>query len=166
MKNDLQIDTTMIGIAKAISYFFVCFYTWLHSTGIDAYAFHVLVVFMVLDMILGAWKAKRVKELNNPSSREAKKGIATKLIIFTIPVVSGLIWGLFDKENPIKIVNTLLVALALAEGYSVIGNAYSVYSRKKISEFDAITYIFKSVSNAIKNLLEKTLKNFDESKTN
>lgn len=157
MKQQLQIDTTTKGILQALSYAVACFYTWLSDKGIDAYAFTVLLAFMVLDMIFGAWKAKRVPELENPSSQAAKKGIASKIVMFTIPVVSGLLWGLFDKENAMKVVNTLLVALSIAEGYSVIGNAGAVYSRKNITEYDAVTYVFKTINSVIKSVLEKML---------
>lgn len=157
----IQIDTTLKGIFKAISYAFVCLFSWLNDKGLDTYALGVLVFFMICDMFLGVWKAKRVLELENPSSREAKKGIVTKAVMFTIPVVSGLIWGLFDKENPMRVVNTLVTALAIAEGYSVLGNAGAIYSRKNLTEYDAVTYVFKTVSSIIKKVLEKLLKNLE-----
>ncbi|MEQ3500593.1 phage holin family protein [Tenacibaculum sp. SSH1-16] len=152
-----QIDTTLKGIMQAISYALVCAYAWLHSKGIDTHAFTVLVVFMVLDMAFGAWKARRVKDLPNPSSDIAKKGIAVKAVMFSIPIVVGLMWSLFDKSNAVKVVNTLLIALAIAEGYSVIGNAGAIYSRKNITEYDAVTYVFKTISLIIKNMLEQFL---------
>ena len=77
--------------------------------------------------------------------------------MFTIPVISGLLWSLFDKTNALKVVNTTLVALAIAEGYSVLANAGSAYSRKNLVEYDAVTYVFKSISTIIKNILEKVL---------
>ncbi|MEQ3501144.1 phage holin family protein [Tenacibaculum sp. SSH1-16] len=152
-----HIDYSTSGIFKAISYVFFCFYTWLNSIGIDAYAFYTLIIFMFLDIITGLLKAKRVPNLKNPSSREGKKGILSKIIMFVIPVICGLMWGLFDKQNALKVVNTLLVALAMAEGYSAIANAGSAYSRKNLVEYDAVTYVFKSISSIIKNLLEKLL---------
>ncbi|SED10768.1 Bacteriophage holin family protein [Tenacibaculum sp. MAR_2009_124] len=158
MKN-IEIDLSLKGIVQAISYLFIGFYTWLNSVGINAYAFHVLVFFMVLDMCFGAWKANRVPELSNPSSREAKKGIVSKIIMFSIPVVVGFMWGLFDKANALKVVNTSLMALAVAEGYSVVANAGSVYSRKNLVEYDAVTFVFKTTSRIIKNILEKILNN-------
>lgn len=163
IKQSIQVDTTVKGVLQSISYAVICVYSWLTDKGIDTYAFTVLLVFMLLDMIFGAWKAKRVKELANPTSKEAKKGIVTKAVMFTIPVVAGLMWGLFDKENALKIVNTLIIALAIAEGYSVLGNASAVYSRKNITEYDAVTYVFKTVSSIIKKVLEKILKNLESS---
>ncbi len=160
MKNT-HLDTSFNGILKSIAYGVICTYSWLEDTGINAYAFTVLIVFMSLDILLGTIKAKRLKELANPSSKEAKKGITTKAVMFMLPVVAGLLWGLFDKENAVKVANTLLIALALAEGYSVIGNSYMIASGKVVSEFDAVTFIFKSVSESIKKVLEKLLKTLD-----
>ncbi len=156
MKN-IQIDTSIKGILKSVVYAIICTYSWLNEQGINAYALSVLLGFMITDMALGIWKAKRVSELENPTSKEAKKGIITKFVMFVIPPVGGLIWGLFDKPNALKIVNMLIVALAVAEGYSVIGNAGAIYSGKNITEFDAVTYVFKVVGALIKNVLEKFL---------
>lgn len=158
MKN-IQIDYSLLGILKAISYAFFCTITWLESKGINSYVFYVLIAFMVLDMILGWIKASVVKELENPSSKKAKKGILTKTIMFVIPAVSGLIWGIFDKENAIKVINVQLTALAIAEGYSNIANAYAIYTKEILSEFDAVTFVFKTTANKIKSLLGKIYKN-------
>ena len=84
--------------------------------------------------------------------------VLTKLIIFVVPAVAGLIWGAFDKESAFKIVNLLLTALMVAEGYSVIGNAYTIYTGEVLSEFDAITFVFKKTAQKIKLLLEKLMK--------
>ncbi len=162
----MKIDTSIKGILKSIFYAVVCGYSWLNEQGINAYALSVLLGFMILDMVLGVWKARRVDALKNPTSKEAKKGIITKLLIFIIPVVVGLIWGLFDKPNALKIVNMFIVALAIAEGYSIIGNAGAIYSGSNITEFDAITYIFRVSTNMIKTMLEKFIgNNTDEDKS-
>ncbi|WP_440880627.1 phage holin family protein [Tenacibaculum sp. C7A-26P2] len=153
----MEVDFSLKGIIQAVSYLAICFYSWLNSVGIDAYAFHVLLLFMVLDMFFGVLKAKKIPELKNPSSREAKKGIVSKIIMFSIPVVVGFTWGLFDKNNAIRVVNTSLIALAIAEGYSVVANAGSVYSGKNLREYDAVTYLFKVVTRLIRGLLEKFL---------
>ena len=160
----MKIDTSLKGILKSAFYAVVCTYSWLDERGINAYALTVLLLFMALDMVFGVVKAKRVAILENPSSKEAKKGIATKLVMFVIPVVVGLIWGLFDEHNALKIVNMLVVALAVAEGYSVIGNAGAIYSGKNITEFDAVTYVFKAVGVLIRNLLEKLLSRLKDEK--
>ncbi len=154
----MKIDTSIKGVLKSVLYAVVCTYSWFNEQGINAYALSVLLGFMALDMVLGVWKAKSVSELDNPTSKEAKKGIVTKLLMFVIPVVVGLIWGLFDRPNALKIVNMLIVALAVAEGYSIIGNAGAIYTGKNITEFDAVTYVFKAVGVLIKSVLERLLK--------
>lgn len=161
MTQRMEIDSSFAGIFKTISYLFFIAYTWLESKGINAYVFYVLIFFMVLDIATGVWKSNVVKGLENPSSKIAKKGIITKVVMFTIPVVCGLIWGIFDKENALNVVNTMLVALVLAEGFSIIGNSYTIYTREVLTEYDAVTFLFKAVGNAIKALLEKTLKNLE-----
>lgn len=157
MKN-YEIDYSLQGIGKAIVYVFGCSYAWIDSKGINAYVFYLLLGFMVLDMILGWVKASVVKQLENPTSKKAKKGILTKCIMFVIPAVSGLIWGIFDKENALKIINVQLTALAIAEGYSNIANAYIIYTGEELSEFDAVTYVFKTTALKIKKLLNTIYK--------
>jgi len=151
----IKLDTSILGILKSIGYIILGVSTWLSSKGINTYVFYVLIGFMVMDMILGWIKASVVDELENPTSKKAKKGILTKAIMFVIPVVSGLLWGMFDKENAIKVVNVQLMALTAAEGYSNIANAYTIYTGELLEEFDAVTYVFKKTANKIKLLLNK-----------
>lgn len=153
----MKIDTTLTGILKSLVYVVVCSYEWINSKGIDAYVFTVLLTLMSLDMILSWFKSSRVSDLENPTSKVAKKGIVTKAIIFVIPAVVGLIWGIFDKENALKVVNTLLIALAIAEGYSCIANGYMIRTGELLSEYDAVSYVFKKTAEKIKSLLEKIL---------
>lgn len=112
---------------------------------------------MTLDMILGWYKASIIGSLENPTSKKAKKGILAKCIMFVIPVVVGLIWGIFDNEKALNVVNTLLIALTIAEGYSNIANAYSIRTGQELSEFDAVTYVFKIIAGKIKKLLTKIM---------
>ncbi len=151
----MKIDTSLWGVLKALSYGFVCTYSWLDAQGINAYVLTVLLGFMSLDMVLGWCKASVVSTLENPTSKKAKKGILAKTIMFVIPVVVGLIWGIFDKDNAMRIVNTQLIALTIAEGYSNIANAYAIRTKEELSEFDAVTFLFKKAAQNIKNLLSK-----------
>lgn len=153
----LKLDVSFSGIMKALFYAVVCMYSWLESTGINAYVFSVLIGFMTLDMVLGWCKASIVESLESPTSKKAKKGILAKIIMFVIPVVVGLIWGIFDKENALRVVNTQLIALTIAEGYSNIANAYAIYTKEELSEFDAVTFVFKKAGKGIKDLLTKIL---------
>lgn len=150
-------DWSIEGFIKALVYIVFGIYSWLEVSGINAYATFVLFGLMVLDMILGIGKARVVKSLPNPTSKVAKKGILAKTVIFTIPVIAGLVWSLFDKVGALKIVNLLIVSLAVAEGYSNIGNAYTIYTGEVMTEFDAITYIFKKLAEKIKQLLNKII---------
>ncbi len=156
---DMKIDTSFLGIVKAIFYGLVCTYSWLDSTGINAYVFTVLLGFMTLDMVLGWCKASVVKSLESPTSKKAKKGILAKSIMFVIPVVVGFVWGIFDQENAMKIVNTQLIALTIAEGYSNIANAYAIYTKEELSEFDAVTFVFKKLLKTSKNYLVNYINN-------
>jgi len=152
-----NIDWSIKGIFSISAYIAGASYVWFNYIGIDTYVMFTLLFFMILDMILGWIKAATVKGLDAPSSKIAKKGILTKLIMFVIPVVSGLIWGLVDRGNAMRVVNVLLTALTIAEGYSNIGNAYTIYTGEVLSEFDAFTLIIKKLSEKIKKLLESLL---------
>ncbi len=154
----MEIDKSIIGILKSIFYLIASGYVWIESVGLNAYVLAVLLIFMASDMILGWIKATVVFELENPTSKKAKKGILAKIVMFAIPVVVGLIWKAFDSsDNVFVIVNTLLTGLMIAEGYSVIANAGTIYSGEPITEFDAVTYVFKKTGEKIKTLLEKIM---------
>lgn len=153
----IKMDTSIWGWLKTIGYGIACVYSWLDTTGINAYVFTTLLVCMILDMILGVQKAKVVNALESPTSKKAKKGIISKAIMFVIPAVVGLVWGIFDKENALRVVNTLLTALAIAEAYSNVANAYIIYTGELLSEFDAVSYVIKKSARKIKALLEKFL---------
>lgn len=153
-----HIDTTGKGILKAILYVPAGIYGWIEGTGLNPRIMTALAILMALDMVLGVWKSIVVKELKSPSSKVAKKGILVKVVIFVIPAVVGLIWwALGDKETALRVVNVQLAGLMLAEGYSNIGNAYTIYTGEVLSEFDAITFIFKKTGSSIRKLLNKIM---------
>lgn len=153
----MKLDTSAFGWLKAVGYAIVGFYTWIESVGINAYVLSILLLFMILDMILGVVKSHTVTGLK-PSSDVAKKGVLTKMIMFIIPVVSGFIWSVFDKDDALKIINLQLTALMVAEGYSNIANAYAIHTGELLTEFDAVSFVFKKVAQKIKGLLEKIMK--------
>ncbi len=153
----MKIDVGIKGVLKSLLYFVAGAYAWIESVGLNAYVLTVLAVFMAMDMVLGWIKAVVVKGLDNPSSKKAKKGVLVKLVMFVIPAVVGLIWGAFDKENAMRVVNVQLMGLMIAEGYSNIGNAYTIYTGEVLSEFDAITFMFKKSAEKIRGVFEKII---------
>lgn len=153
----LKADTSMLGLFKSIIYVFAFVYGWLNDQGIDAYVLFALLFLQTLDMFLGWGKSSVVKALENPTSKKAKKGILAKIVMFVIPVVAGVVWGVFDKENALKVVNSLTAALVIAEGYSCVANGYSIYTGEELSEFDAVTYVIKKLAEKIRNLLTKLM---------
>ncbi len=156
----MKIDIGIKGLLKSLLYFVAGAYAWIENTGLSAYVLTSLALFMALDMVLGWIKASVVVGLDNPSSKKAKKGILVKSVIFVIPVVVGIIWGaLGDTNTAIKVVNVQLTGLLIAEGYSIIGNAYAIYTGEELSEFDAITFLFKKTGEKIRFLLDKIIGN-------
>ncbi len=148
----------MKGFFQALVYVVAGTYAWIDSIGLNAKVVTVLAVFMALDMVLGWVKAVVVKDLDNPSSKKAKKGGLVKLVMFVIPAVVGLVWWAFDeKDTAMRVVNVQLMGLMIAEGYSNIGNAYTIYTGEVLSEFDAITFMFKKSGEKIRFLLEKVI---------
>jgi len=154
----MNTDISVSGILKSLVYLVACSYSWIEDKGINAYVMSVLLLFMFLDIILGWIKSIVIKELENPTSKVAKKGILSKAIMFMIPAISGLIWGAFDTGDAIRVVNLQLTALMIAEGYSNIANSYTIYTGEILTEFDAVTFIFKKTVLKIKDLLNKIYK--------
>lgn len=155
-REEMKIDTTIRGWIESFIYIIGGAFAWIESTGLNTYVFTVLAGFMSLDMLLGWIKAKVVPELENPTSKRAKRGILAKSVMFVIPVVVGLIWGaLGDKSTAMRVVNVQLTGLMIAEGYSNIANAYAIYAKEELSEFDAVTFVLKKIAHGIRNLLDR-----------
>lgn len=127
-----------------------CAYLWLDHQALWLYS-----ILMVLDYI--TWIIKWIihKDLK---SKTAIYGLISKIFILFVIFAIGITWKIlwFWMHG---ILSGLLGAFALAELYSIVGNIYEIHTRKKITEFDALTFIFSFILGKVKENIEKIDKN-------
>lgn len=88
-----------------------------------------------------------------PRSWRLANGIISKVVLITIPIVMALgakaihvdISGLFY---------IVIDALILSEVYSILGNIYTINTKKHAEEFDVLSKILKLIRNTLNNLLK------------
>lgn len=127
-----------------------CAYLWL-----DHQALFLFSILMFIDYATWIIKGYIHKDLK---SKTAIYGLVSKIfilfVIFWIWITGKILH--FDTK---ALMSWLLWAFALAELYSIIGNAYEIHTKKKITEYDALTFIFTFILWKIKDNLEKIDKN-------
>ena len=128
-----------------------CAYLWLDHQALWLYS-----ILMIFDYITWIIKWIIQKDLK---SKTAIYGLISKIfilfVIFSI-WITGKILGFWMSG----ILSGLLWAFALAELYSIVGNAYEIHTRKKFTEFDALTFSFSFILWKVKENIEKIDRNF------
>ena len=128
-----------------------CAYLWLDHQALWLYS-----ILMIFDYITWIIKWIIQKDLK---SKTAIYGLISKIfilfVIFSI-WITGKILGFWMSG----ILSGLLWAFALAELYSIVGNAYEIHTRKKFTEFDALSFIFSFILWKVKKKIEKNDRNF------
>lgn len=137
-----------ITLVKNVSYIPALF------VGLSFESYTILAVFMVLDTILGVIKAAVLShEGEKVVSYRLKSGILSKISVMLVPLL--LAWtGRGIGLDLVAVAQATLALLILSEFYSILGNIYSIYTRKKVDEFDAIGWILR----ILRDRIERTLK--------
>ena len=121
--------------------------------------FTILGVLMVIDFM--AWISKQF--IINPkdiTSNRAWFGIMKKVwtLISIIAIWLILKWIWVDGE---KYVVAFVSLLIMAEGYSVIQNIYTILTGKVVTEFDAVSLIFRKIGQMLQEIIEKSINSKD-----
>lgn len=127
-----------------------CAYLWL-----DHQALFLFSILMFIDYITWIIKGYIHKDLK---SKTAIYGLVSKIFILFVIFWIWITWKILHFETK-ALMSWLLWAFALAELYSIIWNAYEIHTKKKITEYDALTFIFSFLLWKIKDNLEKIDKN-------
>jgi len=130
------------------------FIALLQYLDLDAEVIAIFAGLLVLDIITGWFKV--ISLGMKPRSWRLANGIISKVVLITIPLVMALgakaihvdISGLFY---------IVIDALILSEVYSILGNIYTINTKKHVEEFDVLSKILK----LIRNTLNKMLKDSD-----
>lgn len=120
----LILNGGMVAIASTLSYL-----------GLNKEAFTIFGYLLLIDYITGVLKAKTLGECI--TSNKMKYGVISKFSLVLIPLVLALaaksLHG--DAENMLYVGMNILI---LSETYSIIGNIYTIRTREKLPEWDAV----------------------------
>lgn len=133
------------------------------ANGINTQFIYILSILMGLDFAMGVARAALLPQLDNPSSQKATLGLIKKALVLVIIGVIALVFKVLSETAMPYLVNTLIAIFVVAEGYSVIGNIYMIYTGEVLSEFDAVTAIIKGVGSKLETLVKKMLNRFVDS---
>lgn len=151
------IKTTAYLFAGPVAYFL----TTLNLNGLSL-ALYVFIMF--LDFITGVLKAERLNskypaEYPKVTSYGARRGFISKLVMLLLPLSVGAISTLLNVTGEIGAVttNTLIVALSLAELFSIFGNIEVIRTGNPIEERDAVSYVIKQVRQKILKTIDRII---------
>lgn len=143
----------MLGKIKILTYFVFAY------LGIEVETFLILMVFMVMDSVLGAIKALRLG--NRFSFQKMLWGYTLKLCFLIIPLTLALLGKSLGYDFH-SAVNITISILTVAEAYSIIGNIYAAKNKVEMEKLDAVSllliYIRKSIKKVLDILLNKASK--------
>ena len=154
MHSTIKIDMSISGLVKLIPYTLGTVIFWLTDHGVNIKFLGIFLALWALDIISGVAKSVIVKDLKNPTSRTGIQRVASKFVMLMFPIVAASIYSLFTEDG-VKMLNWGLMILALHEGYSVLGNFYSIRTGKNLTEFDAVSYAIKLVADWIRHKVER-----------
>lgn len=150
----LKMDTSIFGLIKAAPYGISSLVYWLTDVGVDIKFLSIFLLLWLTDIVSGVAKSIIVKGQQKPTSKTGIRRIASKFVMLLFPVVAAAIYGLFT-DDAVKMLNWGLMILALHEGYSTLGNFYSIRTGKMLTEFDAVSYAIKAVADWVRKKVER-----------
>ena len=147
--------TTILAIKAAM---FTSILTFLTYVGIPHEPFFILWALMLVDMV--TWVSKQYR-LNRQeiTSHRAWLGLIKKVyvLVWLLSVWLAIKWYWYTAEWFLKWVLTWFLT---AELYSVIQNIYIFSTWVKVTEFNATSFVFRTILSVIKKTLELWAKKF------
>jgi len=129
-------------------------YACVFFIGISPQSYFILAIFMVVDTLLGVVRVIIVHGGRAFRSYRLVSGIMAKLAIILIPVLIAYTGQGIGMDFHLLAVWTLNL-LILAQAYSILGNIHSIYMRKDVYEFDAISWALTRIQNVIERILRQ-----------
>jgi hypothetical protein len=141
-----QITTWVV--VKNLSYLSALVFT------LPAQGYNVLAAFMVLDTVLGIMRVATVHGWREIKSYRLVSGLMAKLSIILVPLIivhTGNGIGLDLHMIALWALNLLI----LSHAYSILGNIHSIYLRKDVYEFDAVSWALTRIQMVIEKALKQ-----------
>ncbi len=147
----------MKGIIEAIKLAVYGLFAYLE---IPIEAFLILVVFICIDTVLGAFASVRMGD--RFSFKVLIWGFLLKMGILLLPLLIAFLAKGLDFDFIILVVLTIKI-LTVSEFYSCIGNLYMAKNKARVNKIDVVSMLLKSLRTFAKNFIEKGLQKIEES---
>lgn len=148
-----MLGTSTLTTIKLISYPIVGTAIYLN---LPAEPLNILAILLLLDIITGLIR-EWVIDKRNISSRIGYIGFISKMLTFLIPFVFAFVFKGIGFDVKI-FAETIISVLIVYEGWSVISNIGQIRAGDKtINEYDAISYLIKTIQDIFRGLLEKSI---------
>jgi hypothetical protein len=121
--------------------------------GLSIHNYGILAFFMLLDTILGVTRVGIVHGGQAIKSMRLGSGIIAKILIILIPILLAYA-GKGIGLNLISVASAGISILILAHLYSILGNIHSIYLRRDVYEFDAISWALTKIQNVIEKFMK------------
>lgn len=132
--------------------YLVTFLASLKYLEVTPVSVEVLAALLVADLITGIVRAGLVDGWRSIQSNKMQRGIMAKMFILLVPIILSLSGKAIGIDIGV-IAQACINVLVLSEGYSIVGNIYSIRTGNERVEFDAISYVLKQVQGFLKNLI-------------
>jgi phage-related holin len=152
----LKIDMSFTGLLKSAPYFGASMLYWLADYGVNVKFLGVFLLLWTFDIITGIVKSIVVPTMRRPDSKTGLRRVASKFVMLIFPVILATIYSLFT-DDAVKMLNWGLMILSLHEGYSTLGNLYSIRTGQELTEFDAVSYSIKLMADWIRKKVDRLL---------
>lgn len=152
----MYLETTTAGVVKLFWYGFVL--TLFAVLAIPWTQLLILAWLMLLDCI--TWVAKQyVIDKTEITSHNWTVGLIKKLVVIAVffAVAILLTWLGLPLADRWIFLSAILSIFQVAEAYSILGNAYTIRTWKKMKEYDAISYVIKKLMDFVGNILENKI---------
>jgi len=119
--------------------------------GMSMHSFTILFALIVLDMVTGVWRGVVTNGANSITSFAFINGLVSKMLFMLIPLVIAYI-GKGIGVDLHELATGCLSVLILGQGYSVIGNIYTIRTGVPVTEFDAVKLILAKLRDMIDSI--------------
>ncbi len=116
----------------------------------------ILFFLMCIDMATGIVSTGTIEGWAKIKSRVAIAGLLSKLMVLLIPLVIALVGSGLHQDLTLIAVGAVYI-LILSEAYSVLGNIQAIRAGKKVTEFDAVSMLLKSIRKMFMKMLKNNL---------
>ncbi len=128
--------------------------------NIDIDLTKILVYLMIIDTVLGALKAIRLRDKDDDFSVSSLFwGVCSKCLYLIVPFTLALISKGLGYINFIILADIAIKLLIVAEGISIMGNAYTIKTKKKIKNVDFVSMLILTIRKMLIGIFEKINEN-------